>query len=86
MFRLRSSWARIASFRRIERHLDSWLQSELQRFHRGIFLALIFLAVLILVIEMIRYNRLEDLLVLAALLAPIGAMGRTWSSRILGTS
>lgn len=61
--------------REIERRLDPWLQSELQRFHRGISLALILLAVLILVIEMVRYNRLEDLLLLAVLLAPIGAMG-----------
>ena len=61
--------------RKIEHHLDSWLDSELQRFHRGISLALIFLAVLILVIEMVRHNRLEELLILAALLAPIGAMG-----------
>jgi hypothetical protein len=61
--------------REIERHLDPWLQSELQRFYRGISLALMFLAVLILVIEMVRHNRLEELLLLAVLLAPIGAMG-----------
>jgi len=61
--------------REIERRLDSWLDSELQRFHRGISLALMFLAVLILVIEMVRHNRPEELLLLAALLAPIGAVG-----------
>ncbi|MHB8652946.1 MAG: hypothetical protein ACYDA9_03615 [Terriglobia bacterium] len=61
--------------REIERHLDSWVESELQRFHRGMSLALIFLAVLILAIEMVRHNRLKELLVLSALLAPIGAMG-----------
>lgn len=61
--------------REIERHLDSWVESELQRFHRGISLALMFLAVLILVIEMFRHNRLEELLLLAVILAPIGALG-----------
>jgi hypothetical protein len=61
--------------REIERQLDSWLDSELQRFHRGISLALIFLAVLILVIEMVRHNRLGELAMLSTLLAPIGAMG-----------
>ena len=65
--------------REIRRHLDSWLDSELQRFHRGISLALIFLAVLILIIEMVRHNRLEELLLLAAILAPIGAMGSHWA-------
>lgn len=61
--------------REIERHLDSWIDSELQRFHRGISLALMFLAVLILVIEMVSHHQLRDLLLLAVVLAPIGAMG-----------
>jgi hypothetical protein len=61
--------------REIERDLDSWIQSELRRFHRGISLALILLAVLILVIEIARHNRPGELLVLAGLLAPIGAIG-----------
>lgn len=61
--------------REIEHYLDSWIQSELRRFHRGISLALIFLAVLILAIEMVRHNRLEELLVLTGLLAPIGTFG-----------
>ena len=66
---------RTTTGREIEGHLDSWIESELQRFHRGISLALMFLAVLILVIEMVRHNRLEELLLLAVILAPIGAMG-----------
>ncbi|HEV2349793.1 MAG TPA: hypothetical protein VG028_08120 [Terriglobia bacterium] len=61
--------------REIDRHLDAWLDSELQRFHRGISLALIFLAVLILVIAMVRHNRLEELLLPAVLLVPIGGIG-----------
>ena len=36
----------------LESRLDAWLQSELNRFHRGISLALLLLAVLILAAEM----------------------------------
>ena len=61
--------------REIEHHLDSWLQSELRRFHRGISLALLLLAMLILAIEMVRHNRFGELLLPASLLAPIGAIG-----------
>jgi hypothetical protein len=39
--------------REIEHHPDSWLESEIARFHRGISLALLFLAGLLLVVEMI---------------------------------
>jgi len=60
--------------REIERHLDSWLQSELRRFHRGMSLALLFLAMLILAIEMVRHSQFRELLLLAVILAPIGAM------------
>jgi len=40
--------------REIEHNPDSWLESEIARFHRGISLALLFLAGLLLVVEMIR--------------------------------
>lgn len=43
--------------REIERHLDSWLTSEIGRFHRGISLALLFLAALLLVIEAARFHQ-----------------------------
>jgi hypothetical protein len=57
------------------------LQSELNRFHRGISLALLLLAVLILAAEMFEYQAARDLLVLGLLLLPIGFAGsRYWIS------
>jgi hypothetical protein len=59
--------------RKLEHHLDSWLQSEVHRFHRGISLALLFLAGLILVLDMIGQTATADLAVLLIALAPVGA-------------
>jgi len=65
----------------LESRLDAWLQSELSRFHRGISLALMLLAVLILVAEMFEYQAARDWLVLGVLLLPIGfASSRYWVS------
>jgi hypothetical protein len=65
----------------LESRLDAWLQSELNRFHRGISLALLLLAVLILAAEMFEYQAARDLLVLGVLLLPIGFAGsRYWIS------
>lgn len=65
----------------LESRLDAWLQSELNRFHRGISLALLLLAVLILAAEMFEYRAARDWLVLGALLLPIGFAGsRYWVS------
>lgn len=61
--------------REIEHHIDSWLQSEIRRFHRGLSLALLLLAGLILAVEIVRYNRPKELLVLVSLLSPISAVG-----------
>jgi hypothetical protein len=47
------------------------LQSEVHRFHRGISLALLFLAGLILVLEMIGQTATADLAVLLSALAPV---------------
>ena len=58
--------------RRLESRLDAWLQSELSRFHRGISLTLLLLAVLILAVETFRYQTARDWMVLVALLLPIG--------------
>ena len=55
--------------------MDAWLQSELNRFHRGISLALLLLAVLILSAEMFEYQTTRDWIVLAGLLLPIGLAG-----------
>jgi hypothetical protein len=61
--------------RLLESRLDAWLQSELSRFHRGISLALMLLAVLILTAEMFRHQEWPDLLALMVLLLPIGFVG-----------
>jgi hypothetical protein len=60
------------SGRLLESRMDSWLQSELSRFHRGISIALLLLVLFILVIEMMRYHESNDRLALAVLLLPIG--------------
>ncbi len=65
----------------LESRLDAWLQSELNRFHRGISLALLLLAVLILAAEMFEYQAARDWLVLVVVLLPIGLAGsRYWVS------
>jgi hypothetical protein len=61
--------------RLLESRLDSWLQSELSRFHRGISLALFLLAFLLLLVELLRYRQGNDLVALLALLIPIGFAG-----------
>jgi hypothetical protein len=58
--------------RELESRLDAWLQSELRRFHRGISLTLLALAVLILAVEMFRHRETHDWIVLTGLLIPIG--------------
>ncbi len=63
----------------LESRLDAWLQSELNRFHRGISLALLLLAVLILVVEIFLHQDAHDWLVLLVVLLPIGLAGsRYW--------
>lgn len=57
--------------RLLKSYLDSWIESELRRFHRGISLALLFLATIILVAEAARHSKREELLVLAGLFLPI---------------
>lgn len=61
--------------RLLKSRMDSWLESELRRFHRGISLALFLLASLILGAEMLRYHAVRDWLLLAGLLLPIGITG-----------
>ncbi len=61
--------------RTIERRLDSWLESEVRRFHRGISLALLLLASIILVLEVIHYRAFRDQLMLVILLAPLAGSG-----------
>lgn len=61
--------------REVERPLDARLAAEVSRFHRGLSLTLMLLATLILLAEILRYNRPYDLIVLGSLLAPISTVG-----------
>ena len=56
----------------LESRMDSWLQSELRRFHRGVSLTLLALAILILAAELIQHRETRDWLILLILLLPIG--------------
>src|SRR5262249_14347000 len=56
----------------LERAWDTWIDSEIRRFHRGISLALLFLATLILVAEASRFPYPHDREALVAFLLPLG--------------
>jgi len=58
--------------RLLERRLDTWIESELRQFHRGISLALLLLATVILLGEIVRHHSLRDRESLVALLLPLG--------------
>ena len=58
--------------RLLKKHLDSWVESELRRFHRGISLVLLLLATLILVAETVRHGEPREVLLVICLLVPIG--------------
>jgi hypothetical protein len=53
-------------------------------FHRGISLALLFLAGLILMLEMARHGKPQDLLLLGKLLVPITMLGMCLASIFWG--
>jgi hypothetical protein len=61
--------------REIEHNPNSWLQSEIARFHRGISIALTFLAGLLLTVELFRHQRPIELLILSGVLIPIVLLG-----------
>ena len=69
--------------RTIERALDSWLQSELRQFHRGMSLTLFALAGVILMIEFFRYRDPVDRTVLGAIevitVATAVRLASTWT-------
>lgn len=75
-----------AEGREIEHNPNSWLESEIARFHRGISLALLFLAGLLLGIEMIRHQRPMELLFLSGFLVPIALLGSQLLSAFLSQS
>jgi hypothetical protein len=52
--------------------LDSWVESELRRFHRGVSLALVFLATVILISEIFRHSEFRELTLVGCLLIPVG--------------
>ena len=59
------------SGRLLEKRLDTWIESELRRFHRGISLVLLFLATMLLMAETLRYAHPHDREALVALLLPL---------------
>ncbi|HXP87096.1 MAG TPA: hypothetical protein VN841_20365 [Bryobacteraceae bacterium] len=61
--------------RTIEHAGDSWLRSELRHFHRGMSLALLLLAVVILAAEFVRHPGRSERLVLAGMAAAMLAIG-----------
>ena len=58
--------------RLLKSRLDSWVESELRRFHRGISLVLLLLASIILAAEAVRNTAPRDLLIVGCLLLPVG--------------
>lgn len=61
--------------RELESRLDTWVQSEMHRFHRGISLSLFLLATILLMAELFRYHNWHDWILLACFLAPIAYTG-----------
>lgn len=71
--------------RTIELAPDSWLQSELRRFHRGMSLALFALAAMILLIEFFRHHERFDRTLLAAVaIITLATGGRLGSAFLRG--
>jgi hypothetical protein len=66
--------------REIVRPLDPWPHSEAGRFHRGVALLLVGLALVILVVESVRHHRAQEATLLGALLAT-GARAAYWLGR-----
>lgn len=62
--------------RELVRSLDDWPRSEAGRFHRGISLALVGLASLIAVIVLVRHHDWAEVVLLSAVIAGCGYVGR----------
>ena len=65
----------------IEMQPDSWLQSELRKFHRGLSLTLLLLADVILVVTILQQNNLRDQILIALPLFCITGAGLRLSPR-----
>ena len=61
--------------REIERRVDSWVQSEIRRYHRGISLALLLLAALFLLPQLFWFTQPRDLALVGSLLLAVGVLG-----------
>jgi len=61
-----------AEGRLLESRSDTWVESELRRFHRGMSLVLLLLAAIILAAEIFRYPQMRDREALVGLLLPLG--------------
>jgi hypothetical protein len=62
--------------REIEHRLDLWLQTGVSQFHRGLSLALVSLAGLLLVVEAVRYPEASAAILLGALFLVVALAGR----------
>jgi len=65
------------SGRELSVSLDPWLSSEIGRFHRGISLALLILATLIMAIELVRHGRGSERWILSAAVATLSLLALT---------
>jgi hypothetical protein len=61
--------------REIEHRVDSWVQSEIRRYHRGISLTILLLAALILLPQLYWFRQPRDLMLVGCLLAAVSALG-----------
>ncbi|MGA8185340.1 MAG: hypothetical protein WB819_17050 [Terriglobia bacterium] len=61
--------------REIEHRVDSWVQSEIRHYHRGISLAILLLAALILLAQVWWFKGTQDRLLTGGMLVVIGALG-----------
>jgi Transposase DDE domain len=59
----------------LEHHPDSWLQSGLRQFHRGLSLTLLLLAFVVIVLELLRQSGRPEQIGLATLAMCIGGSG-----------
>jgi hypothetical protein len=61
--------------REIERRVDSWVQSEIRRYHRGISLALLLLAALFLLPQVFWFRQPRDVALAGSLLLAVSVLG-----------
>ena len=61
--------------REIEHRVDSWVQSEIRHYHRGISLAILLLAALILLAQVWWFKGTRDLMLAGGMLLVIGTLG-----------